>query len=300
MHLRIQLYLTTTSIAYWGPAAATFTLVFIICLFIQPLWKSQDVYGIQVDVVLTLITGSFDVFVFLCMNAAHTLFDDGYLQQITFIICPLTWPFTGSIWPVLQSYGIEPARWFTMNRKQVMYEPTESNLLYILADPPRSRKLEQIAIRSYCSENLVFLQVYLGKFCFGAFFEYTDRGVSGLQPIDESASLPVRTPATLLPPTILSNEFQRKLYQRFIVKDCHDELNLPAWISRPLHTVMENGGEFPAGLWPPVFNEVMKMVIENCFPQLNSTDHEFHSDITTQKHTNVVSHVSERAAKISK
>jgi len=65
---------------------------------------------------------------------------------------------------------------------------------------------------------------------------------------------------------LLTKEHQIGLYQRFIASGAADELNLPANISKPLHAAFCSGfKESLCDLWIPVYKEVVKMVLTNCF-----------------------------------
>jgi len=79
----------------------------------------------------------------------------------------------------------------------------------------------------------------------------------------------VRNGTHLISETLLSGEHQKALYERFIVSGAEDELNLPANISKPLRTAFNSHSDESLGdLWTPVYKEVVKMVLTNCFPAL--------------------------------
>jgi len=241
-------------IAYWATALVAVGEMTICVLFIRPLLQSNDVYGIRIDLAVTMATAGYVLIALLYMIGANDTVDSGYFQQIPQIIGGTTWPLTGAVWPVLQSYGIEPLSLFRKRRSQDN-EPTEGNLLAILADPHRCAALREIAIRNFSTENIVFLEIYLNN-------------------IKASKTDEARRVASPAPSVDLPVEVQRRLYDQFVKANAEDELNLPSAITKPIHAaILRPEDQVPGGLWIPVYQEVVKMVLSNCMPHLKYSRH---------------------------
>jgi len=137
-------------------------MITMLLAFLNPLLESNDVYGIRADFIFSLGTGGIEVLLLILI--ANGLQRNIGASSSTFWIMltpTFAWPVSGAIWPVLQSYGIEPLDIFRSAERSQHYEATEVNLLAILIDPPRSRKLEEIAVRNFSTENIVFLRAYV-------------------------------------------------------------------------------------------------------------------------------------------
>jgi len=136
-------------------------MITMLLAFVKPLLESNDVYGIRADFIFSLGTGGLEVILLLVQIGLHKNIG-GVSFPFWILVAPLfAWPISGAIWPVLQSYGIEPMDLFKSIGGSQRYEATEANLLAILHDPRRGRKLEEIAVRTFSTENIVFLRAYL-------------------------------------------------------------------------------------------------------------------------------------------
>jgi len=148
-------------IAYYGPAVYTCTTVIMLLAFVKPLLESNDVYGIRADFILSLGTGGILTFLLLLTNGLESSIG-GDLGQLWIIVFPgIPWVLSGAIWPIAQSYGIEPMNIFRSTKRSENFRTTEENLLSMLADPIRCQALDNIAIRDFTTENIIFLKAYL-------------------------------------------------------------------------------------------------------------------------------------------
>jgi len=136
-------------------------MITMLLAFVKPLLESNDVYGIRADFIFALGTGGIEVILLLVQIGLKENIS-GVSYAFWIVLAPsLAWPISGAIWPVLQSYDIEPMDIFSSIRVTEHYEATEANLLAILSDPRRCRKLEEIAVRTFTTENIVFLRAYI-------------------------------------------------------------------------------------------------------------------------------------------
>lgn len=93
---------------------------------------------------------------------------------------------------------------------------------------------------------------------------------------------------------VLSVEVQRELYARFIIPGSDDELNLTANVTKPLHSAYSMKCQVDVSeLWIPVYKEVVRMVLENCFRDLASVNY-----VDLHQHSTLELGVQSRVASI--